>query len=62
MTNSNIESLVETRKRVIKAVLKKEMSVSCGANLLGITRQGLWKIKNRVKKQGFGKYPDFHTF
>ena len=55
MTDNNINKLIESRKRIIKAVRNKEMSVKSAANLLGVTRQGLWKIKKRVENGGYTK-------
>ena len=52
MTQFTIDSLVDTRKRIIRSVIRKELPVSSGAHLLGLTRQGVWKIVKRVKKDG----------
>ena len=53
MTKNIIDSLLDTRRRVVKAVERGELSVEDGANLLGITRQGLWKIRKRVRQFGY---------
>lgn len=53
MTKNTINNLVDTRRRVVKAANRGEMQVKKGAELLGITRQGLWKIRKRVKKYGY---------
>lgn len=55
MTDNNINKLIESRKRIVRAVRNKEMSVKSAANLLGVTRQGLWKIKKRVENGGYTK-------
>lgn len=52
MTDFTIETLVDTRKRIIKSVIQKQLSIKSAANLLGITRQGVWKIIKRVNKGG----------
>jgi len=52
MTDHSIENLVETRKRVLLEVNKGELSVSLGAQILGITRQGLWKLRKKVEAYG----------
>ena len=54
MTDHSIENLVETRKRVLLQVNQGTLSVSLGAKILGISRQGLWKLRKRVNKRGFG--------
>jgi len=53
MSDNSIENLVETRKRVILQVNQKELSVDLGAQILGITRQGLWKLRKIVEKHGW---------
>ena len=55
MTDNTINQLVETRKRVVLLVNKGELSVTDGAALLGITRQGLWKLRRNVNKYGIAK-------
>lgn len=52
MTNTTIENLVETRKRVILQVNRGELSINLGAQILGISRQGLWKLRKRVEVSG----------
>ena len=51
-SDHSIENLVETRKRVLTQVNQGQLSVSLGAKILGISRQGLWKLRRRVKQQG----------
>ena len=53
MTDNSIDNLVETRKRVIIQVNQKELSVDLGAQILGMSRQGLWKLKKQVAKYGW---------
>jgi len=55
MTDNTIDNLVETRKRVILQVNQGELSASLGAKILGISRQGLWKLRRRVATL-FSKY------
>ncbi len=52
MTDLTIENLVETRKRIIEQVSQGELSVSLEAQVLGITRQGLWKLRKKVEAYG----------
>lgn len=52
MTDNSIENLVETRKRVIIQVNQGELSVYLGAKILGLSRQGLWKLRARVERCG----------
>ena len=53
MSENTIKDLIKTRERIVKAVINKELSVKTGARILGMTRQGLWKMIKRVKEQGF---------
>lgn len=50
MSNDIIENLVETRKRVLLQVNQGMLSVSLGAQILGISRQGLWKLRKKVNR------------
>lgn len=52
MGKKAIQNLVETRKRVLLDVNQGKLSVDSGARILGITRQGLWKLRRRVKEYG----------
>lgn len=52
MTDFTIGTLVDTRKRIIKSVIQKQLSIKSAASLLGITRQGVWKIIKRVNMGG----------
>ena len=52
MTDFTIGSLVDTRKRIIKQVIQKQLSIKLASGLLGVTRQGVWKIVKRVKQGG----------
>ena len=52
MTDHSIDNLVETRKRVLVQVNQGELSVDLGASILGITRQGLWKLRKKVSLYG----------
>jgi transposase InsO family protein len=52
MTDHSIETLVETRKRVLIQVNRGELSIDLGAKILGISRQGLWKLRKKVSLYG----------
>ena len=45
-------SIIETRKRVIKQVKEGKLSVNSGASILGMTRQGFWKLRCNYDKYG----------
>jgi len=49
MSENTINSLVETRKRVISDVNLGLISVATGAQILGITRVGLWKLRKTLR-------------
>jgi len=53
MSNNTIDNLVETRKRVVLQVNQGSLSVSLGAKILGISRQGLWKLRKKVEEHGW---------
>ena len=52
MTEYSKQKLINTKKRVIEEVEEGKLSVKTGANLLGITRQGLWKLRKQYKEYG----------
>lgn len=52
MSDKTIENLVETRKRVLMDVNQGNLSVSSAASILGISRQGLWKLRRKVNEYG----------
>ena len=52
MSETTIRKLVEARLRVVNEVNSGKLSVSSGAKILGITRQGLWKLRKSVEKYG----------
>lgn len=52
MTDHSIDNLVETRKRVITQVNQGSLSVDLGASILGISRQGLWKLRKSTARYG----------
>jgi hypothetical protein len=54
MSKDTIGKLIETRLRVVNEVNTGKLSVESGAALLGITRQGLWKLRKSVAKYGSG--------
>lgn len=49
---STIRKLVEARLRVVNDVNSGKLSVSSGAKILDMTRQGLWKLRKSVKEHG----------
>lgn len=52
MTNSTKLSLLKTRKRIIDQVDQGKLGVQTAARLLGITRQGFWKLRKRCHQLG----------
>src|SRR3972149_2036409 len=52
MSEKTIENLVETRKRVVLDVNQGNLSVEAAASILGISRQGLWKLRRKVDEFG----------
>lgn len=52
MSENTIQNLVETRKRVVNDVNLGLISVGTGAQILGISRVGLWKLRRKVKEHG----------
>lgn len=54
MTKCVIRKLIDTRLRVVNEVNSGKLSVTAGAKILGITRQGLWKLRRSVNTYGSG--------
>lgn len=52
MSTRELGKLVDTKLRVVNEVNSGKLSVSSGAKILGITRQGLWKLRRSVEKHG----------
>lgn len=52
MTEYSKQKLIETKRKIIEEVEEGKLSVQAGANLLGITRQGLWKLRKQYKQHG----------
>lgn len=52
MSKNTICKLVEARLRVVNEVNSGKLSIESGAKILGITRQGLWKLRKSVGKYG----------
>jgi transposase InsO family protein len=52
MSKSTIRKLVEARLRVVNEVNSGKLSVTSAAKILGITRQGLWKLRKSVERYG----------
>lgn len=52
MGESTIQNLVETRKRVVLQVNQGLLAVDTAASILGISRQGLWKLRRRISLYG----------
>ena len=52
MSEHTIETLVDTRKRVVLDVNQGNLSVEVAASILGISRQGLWKLRRKVDEFG----------
>ncbi len=52
MTEYSKQKLIETKRKVIGEVEEGKLSVKAGASLLGITRQGLWKLRKQYRQYG----------
>ena len=52
MTNYTRVSLLKTKKKIIKEVEEGKLGVNTASNLLGITRQGLWKLRKNYREYG----------
>ncbi len=52
MSEKTIKNLVETRKRVVMDVNQGHLSVDAGAHILGMSRQGFWKLRKKVNEFG----------
>ena len=52
MSEKTIKNLVETRKRVVVDVNQRQLSVDAGARILGMSRQGFWKLRRKVNEFG----------
>ena len=52
MSEKTIKNLVETRKRVVMDVNQGHLSVDVGAHILGMSRQGFWKLRRKVDEFG----------
>lgn len=52
MGESTIQNLVETRKRIVLQVNQGMLAVDTAASILGISRQGLWKMRKRISLYG----------
>jgi len=55
MSDDTIKALIETRKIIIREVNEEKLSIKDGARLLGMTRQGLWKLRKNVERYGMEK-------
>jgi len=52
MGNSTKIALLKTKKEIIEQVERGKLAVSTAANLLGMTRQGLWKLRRSYRLNG----------
>jgi len=52
MTDFTKSSLLKTKREVLKQVEEGKLSVKTASSLLGITRQGLWKLRKNYKQYG----------
>ena len=52
MGKSTIQNLVETRKRVLLQVNQGMLAVDTAASILGMSRQGVWKMRKRIALYG----------
>jgi len=53
VTNFTKQSLLKTKKEILNQVEQGKLSVKTAAHLLGITRQGLWKLRKRYQQYGY---------
>ena len=53
MTYSTTLDLLKTKKEVLVKVNQGLLGVVTGAELLGITRQGFWKLRKRFNSEGY---------
>jgi len=52
MTNYTRLCLLKTKKKILNEVEEGKLSVNTASHILGITRQGLWKLRKSFKKHG----------
>ena len=52
MTNYTRVSLVKTKKEILRQVEEGKLGIKTASHLLGITRQGLWKLRKNFKEHG----------
>jgi transposase InsO family protein len=52
MTKSTTTALLKTKKEIIERVERGKLSVKTGSALLGMTRQGLWKLRKNYRRHG----------
>ena len=52
MTEYQINKLLKVKENIIKKVERKEIKVKTGADILGMTRQGLLKLRKKYHKCG----------
>ncbi|MFH1289499.1 MAG: DDE-type integrase/transposase/recombinase [Patescibacteria group bacterium] len=52
MTKYTTVSLLKTKEEILNSVEEGKLSVKTAAGLLGMTRQGLWKLRKSFKKHG----------
>jgi len=52
MTDFTRKSLLKTKEEIIRQVEEGKLAVKTGAELLGITRQGLWKLRLNYQQYG----------
>lgn len=52
MTNSTKLSLLKTKKEILDRVEQGKLAVKTASSLLGITRQGLWKLRKNYRRYG----------
>ncbi|EKD90031.1 MAG: Transposase [uncultured bacterium] len=53
MTYSTTLDLLKTKKEVLVKVNQGKLGVVTAASLLGITRQGFWKLRKRFNSEGY---------
>ena len=52
MTEYQLTQLLQMKERIIQKVERRHIAVQAAADLLGITRQGLLKLRKQYRKHG----------
>lgn len=52
MTKYTTTCLLRTKKKILNEVEEGKLSINTASHILGITRQGLWKLRQNLKTHG----------